>query len=185
MIPMKESKNRLQRREENRKERSCILTQTEPSTRSRLGRHGGTAPYVDNPERDSEEFQKKFCRRFHLPHAKFVELSQSLEESECFSRWKDGKKDACIPLLLLCALCYLGRGWTFDDLAENAASSEDVIRVFCHDPTRAYGSYLQRSCKVSAPRAVERATRVISTTFSKPCKSSETIRDDRLCRSHR
>jgi hypothetical protein len=108
MIPMKESKNRLKRREENRKEKSCILTQTEPSTRSRLGRHGGTAPYhVDNPEMDSEEFQKKFCRRFHLPHAKFIELSQTLEECECFIRWKDGKKDACnvkaapIPLLLL------------------------------------------------------------------------------------
>lgn len=47
------------------------------------------------------------------------------------------RKDACnvkaaIPLLLVCALRYVGRGWTFDDLAENAAISEDTLRVFFH-----------------------------------------------------
>ncbi len=35
-----------------------------------------------------------------------------------------------IPLLLLTSLRYLGRGLTFDDLAENTAMSEETVRVF-------------------------------------------------------
>jgi len=54
-------------------------------------------------------------------------------------RWPDGKinpwsrqKTAPISLLLLALLRYLGRGWTFDDLAENTAISQEVVRVFFH-----------------------------------------------------
>jgi len=59
-------------------------------------------------------------------------------KSHLFDRWRPGKKDATgneaapIVLLVLCALRYLGRGWTFDDLTENTAISEEVIRVFFH-----------------------------------------------------
>jgi hypothetical protein len=41
----------------------------------------------------------------------------------------------CAPtqLLVLCSLRHhLGRGWTFDDLSESTAISEEVIRVFFH-----------------------------------------------------
>jgi Plant transposon protein len=94
--------------------------------------------YVEHPNLDNSRFQRLFRRRFRLPHAQFVELAQSMEESDCFGKWKDGKKDARgvesspLRLLLLCALRYLGRGWTFDDLSESTAISEDVIRVFFH-----------------------------------------------------
>jgi hypothetical protein len=55
-----------------------------------------------------------------------------------FERWSDGKVDVLrqpatpIPLLVLCALRYLGRGWTFDDLSENTGISDKIIRVFFH-----------------------------------------------------
>jgi hypothetical protein len=35
-----------------------------------------------------------------------------------------------LPLLLLCVLRYIGRGWTFDDLSENTGISEEIVRVF-------------------------------------------------------
>jgi hypothetical protein len=38
-----------------------------------------------------------------------------------------------MSLLLLCSLRYLGRGWTFDDLSENTAISQEVIRTFFHE----------------------------------------------------
>ena len=46
--------------------------------------------------------------------------------------------DACkfpaapISLFLLCSLRYLGRGWTFDDPAENSAISLKLIYAFFH-----------------------------------------------------
>jgi hypothetical protein len=48
-------------------------------------------------------------------------------------RWKDGataankKPAAPLCLLLLCALRYLGRGWTFDDLEESTAISDSQL----------------------------------------------------------
>ena len=92
--------------------------------------------YIENPDIDNVQFQKQFRRRFRLPHAQFVELCAMLETSGYFSRWSDGRKDALgadsspTCLLLLCALRYLGQGWTFDDLSENTAISKEVIRIF-------------------------------------------------------
>ncbi len=37
-----------------------------------------------------------------------------------------------IPILLLTSLRYLGRGLTFDDLAESTAMHEETVRVFFH-----------------------------------------------------
>ena len=51
------------------------------------------------------------------------------------------RKDACnvkaapIPLLLVWALRYVGRGWISDDLAENAAISEVVLRFIASSTT--------------------------------------------------
>jgi len=73
-----------------------------------------------------------------MPYTSFLELVDQVKESDVFDRWKDGKVDAVgspatpINLLVLCALHCLGRGWTFDDLSESTAISEEVIRVFFH-----------------------------------------------------
>jgi len=96
--------------------------------------------YVQHPHRDCPSFQKDFRLRFRLPYAQFEELAKELQEAEAFNRWNrdGGAKDRAnnepspIPLLLLACLRYLGRGWTFDDLAEATAVSRDVIRVFFH-----------------------------------------------------
>jgi hypothetical protein len=74
-----------------------------------------------------------------LTHAQFVELNNRLENEASFSRWHDGKinpwsrvQSTPISLLLLTLLRYLGRGWTFDDLAQNTSISEETIWVFFH-----------------------------------------------------
>jgi hypothetical protein len=88
-------------------------------------------------------FESKFRRRFRLPYNEYNELVQlCIEESEklvgYFRRWKPGTKAADgsisspIELLVLTSLRYLGRGWTFDDLEECTAISEEVIRSFFH-----------------------------------------------------
>lgn len=98
--------------------------------------------YVNKESADisSPRFKKKFRRRFRLPYNSYLELVDMAISSEShFRRWKPGKMDAvgnpCAPieLLVLTALRYLGRGWTFDDLSESTAISEDVIRVFFHE----------------------------------------------------
>jgi hypothetical protein len=43
-----------------------------------------------------------------------------------------GQQAAPLSLLILCALRYIGRGWTFDNLSENTGISEEVTRVFFH-----------------------------------------------------
>ena len=35
-------------------------------------------------------------------------------------------------MLVLCALRYLGRGWTIDDLNESTAIAHETIRSFIH-----------------------------------------------------
>ena len=96
------------------------------------------ATYIDEPDIENPSFQKQFRLHFRLPYAQFLELSELMEESGCFLHWKDGNRDAYgkdstpLRLLLLCSLCYLDRGFTFDDLSENTAITEEVIRVFFH-----------------------------------------------------
>ena len=75
-----------------------------------------------------------------MPMEQFKVLAEkAIEDAHYFGRWKPGKCDAigtaCAPikLLVLCALRYLGRGWTFDDLSESTCISEEVIRVFFHE----------------------------------------------------
>jgi hypothetical protein len=94
--------------------------------------------YLANPNLDSDVFHKRFRLRFRLPYAEFLELVELLEQNDAFRRWHDGKetvakaKAAPLSLLVLTALRYLGRGWTFDDCAENTAISSEVIRNFFH-----------------------------------------------------
>jgi hypothetical protein len=83
-----------------------------------------------------------------------------MKESDLFDRWKEGNTDAVgnpatpIKLLVLTALRYLGRGWTFDDLSESTAISEDVIRVFFHKFIE-FGSTTLFNKFVMAPSTVE------------------------------
>ena len=94
--------------------------------------------YIENANIGNQCFEKKFRRRFRMPYTSFLELVELTKGSCLFSRWRDdnhdavGKKPAPIELLLLASLRYLGRGWTFDDLSESTAVSEEVIRLFFH-----------------------------------------------------
>ena len=73
-----------------------------------------------------------------MPYNSFLSLLSMVEASPLFDRWKIGKADvtgqqaAPLSLLILCALRYIGRGWTFDNLSENTGISEEVTRVFFH-----------------------------------------------------
>ena len=93
--------------------------------------------YVANPNLGNRRFLKKFRRRFRLPYDSYRELVSKVREHELFKRWHGVKEDslntpAPLDLLVLCALRYMGRGWTFDDCEESTAISQEVIRVFFH-----------------------------------------------------
>ncbi|KAG7342192.1 DDE superfamily endonuclease [Nitzschia inconspicua] len=96
--------------------------------------------YVAHPQINSAKFHRRFRARFRMPYQSYEDLCDLVIEhvDEYFARWTPGKTDAvgnpCAPieLLVLTALRYLGRGWTFDDLSENTAISEEVIRLFFH-----------------------------------------------------
>ncbi|KAG7365255.1 plant transposon protein [Nitzschia inconspicua] len=88
-------------------------------------------------------FHRKFRNRFRLPYSNFLELvkrctDDSNKPDGYFKRWRPGnqaaggKPAAPLELLVLTSLRYLGRGWTFDDLTEATAISEEVIRTFFH-----------------------------------------------------
>ena len=68
--------------------------------------------YVENPMCGDQRFEKKFRRSFRLPYTSFRELWLMLENSDAFSRWKEGSRDAAnveaspISLLLLCCVVF-------------------------------------------------------------------------------
>lgn len=76
------------------------------------------------PDLHDDYFNKKFQIRFCLPYPQFIELVKALETEDSFRRWHEGnmsykmKESTPISLLVLCALRYVGRGWTFDDLSQ-------------------------------------------------------------------
>lgn len=89
------------------------------------------------------EFLQKFWHPFWLPYASYLELAamciaDANSADGYFRCWQPGKTTAngtpCPPieLLVLTALRYLGRGWTFDDLEESTAISEEVTRTFAN-----------------------------------------------------
>jgi hypothetical protein len=96
--------------------------------------------YVKNLS-TSNRFLKKFRRWFPLPYQQYLELFRDAIEGEWFPRWtssKDafGKPSSPLELLILGALRYLGRGWTFDDCEESTAIGEETHRVFFHEFTK-------------------------------------------------
>lgn len=91
--------------------------------------------YVSNPA-FSPGFHKKFRRRFRVPFQQFKELVEDAKESGYFDRWTSvdatKKESSPIELMILGSLRYIGRGWTFDDLEEVTAVSEETHRSFFH-----------------------------------------------------
>ena len=78
--------------------------------------------YLENPRPGDSKWNDKFRKRFRMPHESFVELGMMAEACPKFDRWKKkdavGQRAAPTRLMLLGALRYLGRGWTFDDIEE-------------------------------------------------------------------
>ena len=98
--------------------------------------------YITHPPLHKPKFFKKFRRRFRLPYHKFLELVDIAKEATdddgnlYFRRWmsKDavGTPSSPVELMILGALRYLGRGWTFDDIEESTAIDEETHRQFFH-----------------------------------------------------
>jgi hypothetical protein len=92
--------------------------------------------YILSPNLDSPTFHEKFRRRFRMPYDAFLNLREKCEASGLFSRWMKKKRRrrecADLGLMLLGALRYIGRGWTFDDIEEATAISEETHRRFLH-----------------------------------------------------
>jgi hypothetical protein len=84
--------------------------------------------------RQNKKFQAKFRRRFHLPYENYEELLEDLSNSGEFKHWEladaVGQPLSPLALMLLGALRYLGRGWTFDDVEEATLIDEEPHRQF-------------------------------------------------------
>ena len=82
----------------------------------------------------NNRLKRKFRNRFRMPHESFIELHDTIIDHEMFSLWKSndaaGLKPSNTKLLLLGALRYIGRGWTFDDIEEATAISRETNRRF-------------------------------------------------------
>ncbi|KAI2512197.1 Plant transposon protein [Fragilaria crotonensis] len=92
--------------------------------------------YILHPATTQRTFQKKFRRRFRLPFLQFLELLAESKEKNWFPRWTSrdacGKPSSPLALMILGALRYLGRGWTFDDIEESTGIDEETHRQFFH-----------------------------------------------------
>ena len=92
--------------------------------------------YVDN---DTASFDPRamglFRGRFRVPRDKILELVKEARDGDYFGRNETdacGRERAPLELLYLGAFRYLGRGWTFDDIAESTNISREVHRGFFH-----------------------------------------------------
>jgi hypothetical protein len=71
---------------------------------------------------EDSSMRAKFRVRFRMPYFNYLELLQWIGDNTRFARWcgvkSNNKMSSPTELLLLGLLCYLGRGWTFDDIEE-------------------------------------------------------------------
>lgn len=85
----------------------------------------------------SKKLKKRFRRRFRMKRASFFRLVTLARENQWFPNEEKpdcvGKVGPPLELLLLGALRYLGRGWTFDDLEESTNIGEEKHRRFFHE----------------------------------------------------
>jgi len=109
---------------------------------------------------ESSCMQEKFRVRFRLPYPNFRELVEWVSADPLFDRWcgwkSNNKKASPVELLVLGALRYLGRGWTFDDIEECTAISKEVHRIFFHKFIL-FGSTELYCRMVTAPISVDEA----------------------------
>jgi hypothetical protein len=108
--------------------------------------------YIQNPLQEDNKFLTKFRGRFPLPYSQFEELVADCRTSDLFKRWQGcdalGRPSTPMELLVLGSLRYLGRGWTFDDIEESTAVSQEVHQNFFHvfinfGSTTLYDRYVQ------------------------------------------
>lgn len=92
--------------------------------------------YVNSPDIENNKFIIRFRRRFRCCYSSYQKLLVLIKEDSVFDRWHRhdaiGREPSPFELLLLGALRYLGRGWTFDDLEESTSISEECHRQFFH-----------------------------------------------------
>ena len=78
--------------------------------------------------------RKRFRRRFRMPYSSFLELVAEARADNWFPTCEKpnalGQLGIPLEILILGALRYLGRGWTFDDVSESTGVSEEVHRKF-------------------------------------------------------
>lgn len=92
---------------------------------------------VSNAADLDERSKKEFRRRFRMPRCQVIALCNRAVEENWFPTRE--KPDACgkvgVPLMLLILGClrYLGRGVTFDDIAESINTSTATIQTFFHE----------------------------------------------------
>ena len=76
----------------------------------------------------------RFRRRFRMPYIDFVKLVKEARDDNWFPTYEKcnalGQKGIPLEILILGALRYLGRGWTYDDISESTGVSEESHRVF-------------------------------------------------------
>lgn len=95
--------------------------------------------YILHPNPDCKRWQKLFRYRFRMPYESYVDLVNECDKSPIMGQWSrlpefryNKKKGTSLELLVLCALRWLGRGWTMDDLQENTQINIETIRQFLH-----------------------------------------------------
>ena len=93
--------------------------------------------YVNNALITTDQsMHAKFRQRFRLSYQNYLEVVDMCRVDYRFDKWcgfkKNKKKSSPIELLVLGALRYLGRGFTFDDIEECTAISKEVHRGFFH-----------------------------------------------------
>ena len=90
----------------------------------------------------SSKYGKQFRRRFRLPWQAFKDIVNLHREEHDFHEGRDAVGRPCVPLELkiLGVLRVLGRGYTFDDVAEFVVSGEEIHRVFFYKFIEVYAS---------------------------------------------
>jgi hypothetical protein len=85
---------------------------------------------------EDSSMRAKFRVRFRIPYFNYLELLQWILDDSRFAHWcgvkSNKKKSSPIELLVLGLLRYLGRRWTFGDIEEQTAISEEVHQLFFH-----------------------------------------------------
>ena len=98
--------------------------------------------YMLHPQLESRVWQNQFRNRFRTTYEGYESLLEDSKNSDLMEKWNKGdgvkvhayNKKTTVPLglLVLCALRYLGRGWTLDDLVENTGIGFETVRKFIH-----------------------------------------------------